>query len=165
MVARGARAEVTIALGLAAVFAVVVGTALGYPRDARLFPVIIGTGGLVLSLALAILALMGRNVAAAGTTPDMASEEAGAGPARFALAVLAAPVFGLLLWLVGFWIATAVAVYAIPWLMGYRHRLKLLLLALGTIAAHVVTFPLLLKVPLPVGELGEWFLHAFVYAR
>lgn len=165
MAAPAVRAEVALALALAALFGVVIGTALGYPRDARLFPIIIGTGGLVLSLALALAVMIrgGAPLADTAAKPDEARDAHGSG--RIVLAVLASPVFGLLLWLVGFWIATAIAVFAVPWMMGYRNKAMLALLALGTIAVLALTFPYLLKVGLPIGVFGEWFLATFVHAR
>ena len=78
---------------------------------------------------------------------------------RFATALLAAPVFGLLFWLFGFVIASLAAMLLIPLLMGYPNRRKLVLVAVITVVVLALIGPYLLNVDLPHGLLGDWLIE------
>src|SRR3954454_14837334 len=74
--------------------------AFGYslPFDARLFPVIIGCAGIVLTLAIALEQLRRRRAGEA-TVVDADDPATRADWPRYATALLSAPAFGLLFWL------------------------------------------------------------------
>ena len=126
--------------------------AFGYslPFDARLFPLVIGCAGIVLTLAVA-LDQVRRRAGNAEVVVDGNDPAARAGWPRYATALLSAPAFGLLFWLFGFIIASFVAMLLIPTLMGYANRRRLLVTAVITVAVLAVIAPYLLNVELPQG--------------
>jgi hypothetical protein len=144
-----------VCVALLVVFATVLLVGRHYPHDASLFPSIAGSAGLALTLLL--LAVDAR--APAPVRPPRAS------PARTALALLAAPLTALLVWLAGFYIAAFVALAVLPWLLGFRRKLTLLVVATGGVAILAGLFAGAMDMELPRGKLGEWFLYRFVYDR
>jgi FtsH-binding integral membrane protein len=133
--------------------------AFGYslPFDARLFPLIIGCAGIVLTLAVA-LDQVRRRAGNAEVVVDGNDPAARAGWPRYATALLSAPAFGLLFWLFGFIIASFAAMLLIPTLMGYANRRRLLVTAVITVAVLAVIAPYLLNVELPQGVVGDWLI-------
>ena len=133
--------------------------AFGYslPFDARLFPLIIGCAGIVLTLAVA-LDQVRRRAGNAEVVVDGNDPAARAGWPRYANALLSAPAFGLLFWLFGFIIASFVAMLLIPTLMGYANRRRLLVTAVITVAVLAVIAQYLLNVELPQGVVGDWLI-------
>jgi hypothetical protein len=128
------------------------------PFDARLFPLVIGTAGILLTLGIAVEQVRRRG---AGDTPA-ADEDDAAGKdwPRYATALLCAPVFGLLFWLFGFVIAALAAMLLMPTLMGYKNRRQLVITALVTVAIVAFIAPYLLHVDLPNGLVGDWLMLA-----
>jgi tripartite tricarboxylate transporter TctB family protein len=127
------------------------------PFDARLFPLVIGSAGILLTLAIAIEQLRRRG----GRDASMLDEDdpaAKAGWPRYATALLAAPAFGLLFWLVGFIVASLAAMLLMPVLMGYANRRRLVVIALTTVAILALVGPQLLNVDLPHGLVGDWLI-------
>jgi Tripartite tricarboxylate transporter TctB family len=133
--------------------------AFGYslPFDARLFPLIIGCAGIVLTLAVA-LDQVRRHHGNAEVVVDGNDPAARASWSRYATALLSAPAFGLLFWLFGFIIASFAAMLLIPTLMGYANRRRLLVTAVITVAVLAVIAPYLLNVELPQGVVGDWLI-------
>ena len=127
------------------------------PFDARLFPVVVGAAGIVLTLAIAVEQVRRRR---AGDTAVVDEEDPAtkADWPRLATALLSAPVFGLAFWLFGFVIASLAAMLLMPVLMGYADRRRLVLIALITVAALAVVCPYLLNVDLPHGLVGDWLI-------
>lgn len=150
------RDEIALAAGLFAVFAAVVGLAFGFARDARLFPSIIGTAGLILTAIVLVAAIRGR--AAGMPPPDSQPGEAVRIPERLLVAILAAPLFGLVFWIFGFYVASLLTALLLPPLMGYRNRRVVILFAVLTTAGTALLFPVLLDVDLPHGFVGDWLL-------
>jgi hypothetical protein len=105
--------------------------ALSYhlPFDARLFPLVIGTAGILLTLGIAIEQVRRRGARDA-TTMDDDDPAAKADWPRYATALFAAPAFGLMFWLV----------------------------ALLTVAILALIGPYLLNVDLPHGLVGDWLI-------
>jgi hypothetical protein len=130
-----------------------IGEATRYPRDSRLFPLIVGGIGLVLALLLLARIAMGQ--VRAPSKEDAEEGEAPAAPLWAAL--LAAPAFGLVMYALGFWVATALCCFFGPAVMGYRGLRTRIALTLGTLAALALLFPLLLNLPLPRGEVMDRF--------
>jgi FtsH-binding integral membrane protein len=133
--------------------------ALSYhlPFDARLFPIVIGCAGILLTLGIAVEQMRRRGI------PDasMADEDDPAAKAdwpRYATALLAAPAFGLVFWLFGFIVASLAAMLLIPVLMGYANRQQLVVTALVTVAILALIGPYLLNVDLPHGLVGDWLI-------
>lgn len=144
------RGDVVMTAVLLAVFAVMVGEASRYPRDSRLFPMLIGSIGLLVAGLLLFRMLRGQ-VPASGE-PD----EGAPGAASLPAALLAAPLFGLGVWLVGFWIASALVTFFGPAMMGYRSLWRRALLAACTVGLLAVLFPVVLNLPLPQGLAIEY---------
>jgi hypothetical protein len=133
--------------------------ALSYhiPFDARLFPLVIGSAGILLTLATAIEQVR-RRAARDASTVDDDDPAAKADWPRYATALFAAPVFGLLFWLVGFVVASLAAMLLVPVLMGYANRRQLVVTALLTVAILALIGPYLLNVDLPHGLVGDWLI-------
>jgi hypothetical protein len=124
--------------------------AFGYslPFDARLFPLIIGCAGIVLTLAVALDQVRRHRAGNAEVVVDGNDPAARASWARYATALLSAPAFGLLF----------AAMLLIPTLMGYANRRRLLVTAVITVAVLAVIAPYLLNVELPQGVVGDWLI-------
>jgi hypothetical protein len=146
-----------ICLALLVVFTTVLVMGSRYPRDAGLFPTIAGSTGLLLTL---LLLLVDRPAA-----PSALHDHAPTSRGRTAIALLAAPVFSVLVWLAGFYVAAFLALAVLPWLLGYRRPLVLLAVAIGGVAVLAGLFAGAMDMLLPQGLLGEWFLYRFVYDR
>jgi FtsH-binding integral membrane protein len=133
--------------------------AFGYslPFDARLFPLIIGCAGIVLTLAIALEQLRGRRAGEA-TVVDADDPATRADWPRYATALLSAPAFGLLFWLFGFIVASLAAMLLLPLLMGYANRRRLVITAVITVAVLAIIGPYLLNVDLPQGVVGDWLI-------
>src|SRR5215470_730808 len=138
-------------------FAGIVALAYKVPFDARLFPVVVGSAGVVLTLAIAVEQLRRRRAGDASVVDEEDPAAKAAWP-RFATALLSAPVFGLAFWLFGFVIASLGAMLLMPLLMGYADRRRLVLIALVTVAVLAVVCPYLLNVDLPHGLVGDWLI-------
>jgi len=154
------REELALVAILLAFFVAIVAFAVSLPFDARLFPLIIGSAGILLSLGVALLALRRRagdaSAADAGARED--DPAARAGWPRYLTALFAAPVFGLIFWLFGFVIAALVAMLLMPPLMGYADRRRLIITALVTVVVLALVAPRLLNVDLPHGVVGDWLI-------
>ena len=138
-------------------FIAIVAFAYTLPFDARLFPLIIGGAGIVLTLVIALEQVRRRRVGAAAVVDEDDPVTRADWP-RYATALLSAPAFGLLFWLFGFIVASLAAMLLIPLLMGYANRRRLVLTAAITVAALAVVAPYLLNVELPQGVVGDWLI-------
>src|SRR5262245_8252373 len=109
------REELALIALLLVLFVGVIGFAIRLPFDARLFPLVIGGAGILLCLVIALQESIGRPSAA----PAAPSDDPGAAPSwpRFATALLAAPAFGIVFWLFGFFVASLAAMLVLPMLM------------------------------------------------
>jgi Tripartite tricarboxylate transporter TctB family len=150
------REEFALVAVLLLVFGGVIVFSIRLPFDARLFPLVIGIGGLLLCLAILVQELRRRTVAAPADVVSADDPAAAASWPRFATALLAAPVFGLVFWLFGFFVASLVAMFVMPPLMGYANRRMVLLVGVVTVAFLAVFFPHLVGVNLPHGIVGDW---------
>jgi Tripartite tricarboxylate transporter TctB family len=131
------------------------------PFDARLFPLIIGSAGIVLTLLIAVEEIRRRRVAGAPVV-DHADPAANASWPRYATALLAAPLFGVAFWLFGFMVASLAAMLLMPVLMGYRNLRHLVPIAVVTVAVLALICPYLLNVDLPHGLVGDWLIDTFL---
>jgi hypothetical protein len=138
-------------------FIAIVAFAYTLPFDARLFPLIIGGAGIVLTLVIALEQVRRRRVGAAAVVDEDDPVTRADWP-RYATALLSAPAFGLLFWLFGFIVASFAAMLLIPTLMGYANRRRLLVTAVITVAVLAVIAPYLLNVELPQGVVGDWLI-------
>jgi hypothetical protein len=127
------------------------------PFDARLFPVIIGVAGIALALLIAI-----EQVRLCRThEPSVVDDNDPAAKAdwpRHATALLSAPAFGIVFWLLGFIVASLAAMLLMPVLMGYQDRRKLVIVAVVTVVILALICPYLLSVDLPHGLVGDWLI-------
>src|SRR5436190_13994630 len=126
------REECLLIALLFAFFAAVLVFARDLPFDARLFPSVIGTAGIVLVAGIAIEQLRQRMLMPMPSEAEDAA--ANADWPRFATALFSAPLFGVLFWLCGFVLASLAAMLLIPLLMGYHKRRHLLVIAFVTVA-------------------------------
>ncbi len=131
----------------------------GYWREefSLIFPIVIGSAGILLTLGIAIEQVRRRGARDASTVDDD-DPAAKADWPRYATALLAAPAFGLMFWLVGFILAALAAMLLIPVLMGYANRRQLVITALVTVAILALIGPYLLNVDLPHGIVGDWLI-------
>jgi Tripartite tricarboxylate transporter TctB family len=150
------REELALIALLLLFFIGIVGLAYPLPFDARLFPLVIGTAGILLTLGIAI-EQMRRGVRDASVLDDDDAAAKADWP-RYATALLAAPAFGLMFWLVGFILASLAAMLLIPVLMGYANRRQLVVTALVTVTILALIGPYLLNVDLPHGIVGDWLI-------
>jgi hypothetical protein len=151
------REEFSLIALLLLFFIAIVAFAYTLPFDARLFPLLIGGAGIVLTLAIALEQVRRRRVGAAAVVDEDDPATRADWP-RYATALLSAPAFGLLFWLFGFIVASLAAMLLIPLLMGYANRRQLVLTAVITVAALAVVAPYLLNVELPQGVVGDWLI-------
>ena len=145
-------------IGILLIFFIAI-VALSYdvPFDARLFPVIIGSAGVLLMLGIGIEQLRRRRARDVSTL-DADDPAIKADWGRYATALLSSPVFGLLFWLFGFIIASLAAMLLMPMLMGYANRRQLVVTAVLTVAILALIGPYLLNVDLPHGVVGDWLI-------
>ena len=150
------REELALIAILLVFFIGIVALSYHLPFDARLFPLVIGTAGILLTLAIVIEQMRGHGARDATTVDD--DPAAKADWPRYATALFAAPVFGLMFWLVGFVVASLAAMLLVPVLMGYANRRQLVVTALLTVAILALISPYLLNVDLPHGLVGDWLI-------
>jgi small-conductance mechanosensitive channel len=111
------------------------------PFDARLFPLVIGTAGILLTLGIAVEQVRRRR---ADDAPVSDADDAASNAN----------------WLFGFVVAALAAMLIMPPLMGYTDRRQLVITALVTVAIVAFLAPYLLNVDLPHGLVGDWLKHA-----
>jgi uncharacterized membrane protein len=133
----------------------------GLPFDARLFPMVIGTAGVLFSAAIIVREIRTRRSGAAPPAAGPDDPAAGATWPRFLTALLSAPAFGLAFWLFGFVAASLAAMLAMPLMMGYPHRRLMVVIAVVTVAVLALAFPHLVGVDLPNGVVGDWLIETF----
>jgi hypothetical protein len=151
------REEFSLIAVLLLFFCGIIVFAVRLPFDARLFPMVVGTTGIVLTLAILFQELRRRpGERSKAVKPD--DPVANASWLRFATALLSAPVFGIVFWLFGFFVASLAAMFVMPTLMGYSDRRRLLILGIVTVGFLAVFFPYLVGVNLPHGVVGDWLI-------
>lgn len=127
-----------------------------YPSDAALFPTLVGASGVVLSLVyLGALAF--------GDADGVDREPVGTDRRSFLIALLASPVYSVAVYIAGFHAATFFAMLVMPLLLGFRHPLRLVLIALASVAILHLIFAVAMQIDLPVGLIGDFYLRHFVY--
>src|ERR1700746_1083524 len=151
------REEFSLTAILLAFFIGIVSLSYHIPFSPRLFPLFIGSAGILLTLAIAVEQVRRRGARDAATLDDD-DPAAKADWPRYATALFAAPAFGLVFWLVGFVVASLAAMLLVPVLMGYANRRQLVITALLTVAILSLIGPYLLNVDLPHGLVGDWLI-------
>jgi Tripartite tricarboxylate transporter TctB family len=151
------REEFSLIALLLVFFIGIVAFSYSTPFDARLFPLIVGSAGILLTFGIAIEQVRQRRVDGTSVL-DENDPAAKAGWPRYATALLSAPVFGLMFWLFGFVIASLAAMLLMPLLMGYQNRRQLVVVAVVTVAVLALICPYLLNVDLPHGLVGDWLI-------
>ena len=151
------REELALVAVLLAFFVAIVVLAARLPFDARLFPLVVGSAGILLALGVALEQVRRRRDGGAAGVADDAAAARASWP-RYATALLSAPAFGLLFWLFGFVVASLAAMLVMPPLMGYANRRRLAAIAVITVAVLALIGPYLLDVDLPHGVVGEWLI-------
>jgi hypothetical protein len=151
------REEFSLIALLLVFFIGIVAFSYNTPFDARLFPLIVGSAGILLTFGIAIEQGRRRRADGASVVDDN-DPAAKADWPRYATALLSAPVFGVLFWLFGFVIASLAAMLFMPLLMGYQNRRQLVVVAVVTVAVLALICPYLLNVDLPHGLVGDWLI-------
>src|SRR6185503_18407444 len=152
------REEFALIAILLIIFGGVIVFSIRLPFDARLFPMVTGTAGILLCLTVLAHQLRRRAITApADALPDNDPTATASWP-RFATALLSAPAFGLVFWLFGFFVASLAAMLVMPPLMGYSNRRMIVIVGTVTVACLAVFFPYLVGVSLPHGVVGDWLL-------
>jgi hypothetical protein len=167
---QNARAESDrlITLGLLIVFIGCFVIGRTYPSDAKIFPMIVGIAGAIITTLHLALGFFVPARSSELYNPLMESENDGA-PAtpearrRLWITIAAAPLYAAGVYVLGFHLATLMTMIALPWGLGFRSPLILLAVTLGTTAAIHLVFGTAMDMQLPHGLLGEWFLHVFIY--
>jgi hypothetical protein len=139
-------------------FSGIIAFAVRLPFDARLFPMVVGITGIVLTLAILFQELRRPGGHTGAVSPD--DPAANASWLRYATALLSTPVFGIVFWLFGFFVASLAAMFVMPTLMGYSDRRRLLIVGLVTVGFLALFFPYLVGVNLPHGVVGDWLIDA-----
>ena len=150
------REEFSLIALLLLFFIAIVALSYHIPFDARLFPLLIGGAGILLTLGIAAEQMRRRG--ARDDPPADAEHVVSVDWPRYATARLSAPVFGVLFWLFGFIIASLAAMLLMPVLMGYANRWRLVVIAIVTVAVLALIGPYLLHVDLPHGLVGDWII-------
>ncbi len=153
------REEFALIAILLVFFAGIIAFALGVAFDARLFPLVIGSAGVFL---ICVIAFEERRRAGTAASRVAALKDddpsATASWPRYATALLSAPIFGVVFWLFGFFVASITAMMLMPTLMGYSDRKRMLLVGVVTVASLALFFPYLVGVSLPHGVVGDWLI-------
>ena len=126
------REEFSLIALLLLFFIAIVALSYHIPFDARLFPLLIGSAGILLTLGISVEQVRRRG-ARDGSIPRNEEHMVSVDWPRYATALLSAPIFGLLIWLFGFIIASFAAMLLMPVLMGYRNRRRLVVAAALTV--------------------------------
>jgi hypothetical protein len=156
------REEFALAAGLLVFFIGVVALAIPLPFDARLFPLVIGVAGILLMLGILAGEIRRRATVVPADVIPANDPAANAAWPRYATALLSAPVFGLVFWLFGFFVASVAAMLLMPALMGYTDRRLILIVGGATVLVLALFFPYLVGVSLPHGIVGDWLIDRFL---
>lgn len=143
------------AAALALVFAYVAASGFGGRGLSGAFPAAVGTIGLIAALVNLAQVLRGTDSGADNLVPTAAD--------KGALAVLSVGVptaYAALLWLLGFWVASATVLLALPRLLGYRNWKVVLGIGALTLLAVQVVFVGVFEMRLPRGVVIEAILDA-----
>ncbi len=155
---RSRPSEALTILGLICLFCIVIAGTFDLKFAAGLFPRIVGCFGLLVTGIVAA-----RFFAFSHAEID-SDDEMSAAPRDRRLIALTTPLaYGALFYVFGFYISAGAIIAGVPWLLGYRKFLALLVLTLATVGALHGVFSTLLDVPIPLGIVGEWFMRRFVY--
>jgi len=132
------------------VLAYVAWKGLRTPGVAGLFPAVVGVVGSLAALVNLMQVLRGHDAGAEDPST------AGADAAWLAGLSLGVPVaYAVLLWALGFWIASAAVLLALPWMLGYRRPIIVLAVCAGTLLAVDLVFVEIFDMRLPRGLLIE----------
>ena len=142
------RTELAFAGLLALALAYVAGKGIASRSAGGLFPAIIGTVGTMAAVVNIVQAVTRRGAAAAPPDAERARWLA-------ALSIGAPLAYAVLLWLLGFWIASAATLLALPWVLEYRRPLLLLAIAAATLIGIRIVFVDVFAMHLPEGLLIE----------
>jgi len=158
------RSSVVVAAFLVLIFAALVISSFFYPADARLFPLIICTAGLVLAVSVLVAEIKRRprDDHDESNVPTFFIEE---NATARSIALLAAPTYGVLLWFFGFYLASGLTLVLMPYSLGYRRPWPLIVLGAATIVVIKLLFDDVMGAAMPMGLLDGWFVRTFVYGE
>jgi hypothetical protein len=142
------------------VFLLVLVVGRSYPSDAALFPSLVGSAGLVLGLIF-LGSLVFDPLASHKHTAD--AEHSLGDRRSFWIALLASPVYSFSVFVIGFHVASFLAMVVMPLLLGFRHVLWLVLIALAMVIVLHLVFAMAMEIDMPMGLIGDFILRRFVY--
>ena len=142
------------------VFLVVLLLGRTYPSDAALFPTLVGGAGALLGLLFLVLLVFHR-AEPAGASAD--ADTIASDRRSFWIALLASPVYSVSIYIAGFYVATFAAMAVMPYLLGFRHILWLLMIAFLMVVVLHLVFVVAMEIDLPLGLAGDFYLRHFVY--
>ena len=135
-----------------------------YPREASLFPTLVGSLGFLLAAWLALF-----DPESIADTRDPTAEAAAESTSsegrrrRLLLGACSPLVYSLLVWFCGFYPATLSVLLGLPFLLGFRDLRILIPVAIAVLFVLVALFSYAMELPLPMGVIGDWVLARFVY--
>ena len=137
--------------------------AFAFPKDARLFPIIVSGAGSILSL-MVLLAVGKLPPAEADTETLEGSKVADTKELlpRGTVALLGFPAYYLMVTLVGFHVVSILLIMVMPFLMGYRRPVPLFVIGLVTVLVVSYSFSATLQVRLPQGIIGNWIIATWI---
>ena len=154
--------EMIVSIFLLAYFLMITLFALGYPEEARLFPLVLGIPATI--LCVLVLFAAHRKTRAAKTVTESKAMAKGEGegetcPVSFEMkrelvAFGFALLYLLLVYLVGFLIATFLLGLFIPYFLGMRRALPIVIFTVALEVIVWLVFPMALGLSLPTGLLG-----------
>lgn len=143
--------ETAVALAFVVVFGAFFLAAGGYSAEARLFPRIVASVGILAAAWIAVASFLGLQAASESDDRE--------GPDRlgYVIAFVGPFVYGALLWLVGYWIASLVALAGLMRILGERRRAVIVAVTAITLFLVWLVFVHVFKMRLPQGLVFEMF--------
>ena len=156
--------ELIVSIFLLAYFLMITLFALGYPEEARLFPLVLGIPATILCVLVLFAAHRKTCAANTGTESKTIQKAKGEGEGetcqvnfemkRELVAFGFALLYLMLVYLAGFLIATFLLGLFIPYLLGMRRALPIVIFTVALEVIVWLVFPLALGLSLPTGLLG-----------
>jgi hypothetical protein len=149
---------------LASFFLVILVGSVGMRFAPAFFPRIVGVFGLICLMLIAVQVLSATETVSQPQADEPVEDDfITAPPMRKFIALAAAPVYGTLFWIGGFYVSAALSIFGIPMLLGYRRPVALSILAVVSTALMSVLFSFALDMQMPHGLIGDWFIERYIY--
>lgn len=153
---------VTVGLLFTAFFVAIGLGAMRFSPDAALFPEIIAVAGTVFGVINLVHAVAGWQAppAPASEAPGPVEAPASVSSRALVLALVGPVVYGIVLHLLGFWVASLLVLIGMPWLLSFGRPRVVLALAVATVCSVYVVFVTVFAMHVPAGlfydTVGTW---------